>query len=452
MNLPCASPLADHDTCTARTLYAALLDEPQQHLAEARAFLDRQLQLAARHPDDLPDDPDAWPAWLDDNARRTALGYARYLDERKAGAARRYFRNRAHALHFLQSVAPTKLVDGAWLYGVLAHPGDARLLALQHTYLEELGRGVPAANHVLIYRQLLESLGCGAGLPLSDAHHVQGAVQLALGYLGGHYLPELVGYNLGYELPPLHLPITAYELHELGIDARYFRLHMTIDNASCGHARRALQTLRGLLPANPGERPAFLARVRAGLRLNDAGLSSVGIIDGFDLDAALLAMLERKQPFARYLHSDRSRIQGRSVNQWLAAPEGTAGLLQALQRQGWIRRNADPADSRFWRLIDGPDALMFGVFDAYERQLVHDWIAGSWNAPAPRRSRPLALAGETEGADLTPEEASLRRELHALPPTRRGPRLLPLLAPHRHWTPPGLLATRLYNEGLGVAP
>lgn len=450
MNLPCTPPR--EEAVDARSLHRALLHAPLEHLTAAETFLDRQLRQAAELPVDLPDTPAAWPQWLDARAARTARDYARYLAERHAGAPRRYFRNRAHALHFLRGVAPTKLVDGAWLYGVLGHAGDARLLPLLHTYLEELGRGVAASNHVLIYRHLLESLGCAGAAELSAEHYVQGAVQLALGCLAGQRLPELIGYNLGYELPPLHLLVTTWELQELGIDATYFRLHVTIDNASCGHARRALQALYNHLPDKPRRR-AFLARVRAGMGLNDVGLSSTQVIDGFDLDRELLAMLERKQPFARHLHSDRTRIQGRTLNQWLAAPWGVAALLRALQQEGWIRRDADPAHSRFWRLVSGPDAAMFGVFDGYEQQLLHDWIAGSWSPPhAPGRRAPQPVVLEAAPADLDEEERRLRRELAQLAPHQRRRHLLPLLAPQRHWTPLGLLATRLFSQDLGVAP
>ena len=57
------------------------------------------------------------------------------------------------------------------------------------------------------------------------------------------YLPEVIGYNLGYEQLPLHLLISSYELSELGIDPYYFTLHVTIDNASTGHAQKAVQAV-----------------------------------------------------------------------------------------------------------------------------------------------------------------------------------------------------------------
>ena len=52
---------------------------------------------------------------------------------------------------------------------------------------------------MLLYRQLLASQGCEDALELDDALYRQGAIQLALGLLIDEFLPEVIGYNLGYE-------------------------------------------------------------------------------------------------------------------------------------------------------------------------------------------------------------------------------------------------------------
>ena len=158
------------------------------------------------------------------------------------------FRNRSHALHFIKSVAPTKLVDGAWLYGLLPRWTDARLAPLIRIYLEELGDGRAEQHHVLLYRKLLSAHGADRWHELGDEHHVQGAIQLSLAHHAAELLPEVIGFNLGYEQLPLHLPITAYELNELGVDPYYFSLHVTIDNASTGHAPQ-VAAVRARLPA-----------------------------------------------------------------------------------------------------------------------------------------------------------------------------------------------------------
>ncbi|MBI1567292.1 iron-containing redox enzyme family protein, partial [Escherichia coli] len=92
------------------------------------------------------------------------------------------------------------------------------------------------------------------------------------------FLPEVIGYNLGYEQPPLHLLITTHELAELGIDAHYFQLHVTIDNAASGHARRAIESFTELMR---DEQPAFYERVRHGYRLNNLGIDTPSLIASF---------------------------------------------------------------------------------------------------------------------------------------------------------------------------
>ena len=92
---------------------------------------------------------------------------------------------------FLRGVAPTKLVDGAWLYGLLPRWDDARFTALIQAYLEELGEGLREKNHVLLYRKPLANQGCNDWQELDDEHFVQGAIQLALAGHAEQFLPEV---------------------------------------------------------------------------------------------------------------------------------------------------------------------------------------------------------------------------------------------------------------------
>ncbi len=443
---PC-SQLSAVDCHPIRDTYQALLHSPPDVVTLRRAedFLETQLTHAERLDCDLPDEPYRLLEWMRAGAKRTTEAYAEYLRERKGGEPRRYFTGRAHALYFVRAVAPTKLVDGAWLYGVLPHWHELHLKPLMQTYIEELGSGVAAQNHVVLYRRLLAEHGCDDLSGLSDAHYVQGTQQLALGYLAERYLPELIGYNLGYEQLPLHLLISTYELGELGIDPYYFQLHVTIDNAASGHAQRAVQALLDNLPV-VGDRKQFMQRVGRGYRLNDLGLGSTAAIDEFDLERELLSMFERKRQVAGRVHSDHCRIDGRTVNQWLGVPGRMLDFLSALQAKGWIRRNRDPRDSHFWQLIDGERAAMFGVFNPYERQLLHDWIAGEWlaeeGANIPLRTQPAVL--QTAVGDFASETRALLAQLEDLPCDARTQRLIELMSPSLHHTPAGLLATRLF--------
>src|SRR5690606_34826732 len=108
---------------------------------KARSLLQQRLDQAAAASDDLPENLGELPEWSEANARTVTARYDAYRTGRARGEPRRYFSCRAHALHFLRAVAPTKLVDGSWLYGVLAQWRDDRLRPLVTTYLEELGDG-----------------------------------------------------------------------------------------------------------------------------------------------------------------------------------------------------------------------------------------------------------------------------------------------------------------------
>ena len=112
---------------------------------------------------------------------------------------------------------------------------------------------------------------------------------------------------------------------------------------------------------------------------------------------------------------------------------------------------------------------MFGVFSAYELQVIHDWIRGAASAdgqafteaapPAARRpsfraaQRLAALVGTQQAA--APDEGLLDTDLHALQAqlaaldaAGRSNLLLEAMSPAQHWTPAGLHATRLFCEAL----
>ena len=452
----------------SKLVYEALMEEPLSAESRrlSRQYLEEQLQQAAQLSCDMPSQPEALAGWMEQQALNTGERYAAYLESRKAGQPRRYFSCKSHALSFLQGVAPTKLVDGSWLYGILSKWNDSRFYGLIRTYLEELGDGTPAQNHVVLYQRLLAEQGCEALPSFSDEHYQQGAVQLALGYHAEEFLPETIGYNLGYEQLPLHLLITAFELNELDIDPYYFTLHVTIDNAATGHARKAVQAVLETMPA-VGDRQTFLKRVANGYRLNDLGIGTVDVIEAFELESELVEMFERKRVFGQQMHSDFCRIGGRTVNEWLSRPGEIPEFLSALEDRGWIKRHEDPRNSRFWQLVDGPDAQMFGVFTGFEKQLLRDWIAGDWFGDAqsntttgrakafrPRSRRRLVSDDcsplqALKAGDVDQELVELQRSLRDLSAEERMQRLIELMSPAAHTSAAGLLATRLFTAALG---
>ncbi|TWO72901.1 iron-containing redox enzyme family protein [Caenimonas sedimenti] len=426
--------------------------------AEAAQFLRREIALAGTAPCTLPESPENLVGWMEANAQTVHAKYALYLEGRRAGGPRHFFRNRAHALHVLRAISPTKVVDGAWLYGLIRHANNPRFAPLVQTYVEELGEGAIDKNHVVLYRGLLARYGLDPVDGLPDTHYRQGLIQLALGWNAEEFLPEVIGFNLGYEQLPLHLLITAYELNELGIDPYYFQLHVTVDNGSTGHARRACDAVLEALP-RLDDGGVFWQRVRVGARLADAGLGTVDIIDSFEPEQEVLRILAAKSSAGAGAHSDYCRVAGRSVNDWLSSPENVAGFLRELEAQGWIRRNEPASCSRFWKLLQGERAEMFGVFSAYELQVIHDWIRGEASAdgapfteepPSAGRRRATfralqrnahAVAAPDLGSLLDPDLDLFKAQLARAEAGPREQLLVDAMSPAQHWTPVGLYAT-----------
>ncbi|MGV7207418.1 iron-containing redox enzyme family protein [Oxalobacteraceae bacterium A2-2] len=470
---------------SAKEVYLFLQGEPDElRRAAARAYLRREIDAARACAIDLPQDPAALSTWSARHADAVGQAYSAYLRERRAGSPRRYFGNLSHARYFLRAVAPTKLVDGAWLYGCLAHWDDPDFRPLIQTYLEELGNGVPDKNHVVLYKKLLADHDCAHWDDLSDAHFVQGAIQLALGWNARHFLPEIIGYNLGYEQLPLHLLITAYELNELGVDPMYFTLHVTVDNAGTGHAHKAIEALRQLLVQH-GDEPDFMRRVMDGYRLNELGAGTTSVIAEFDLETELVRILSDKAAVGKNMHSDYCRVAGRSINDWLSDRAQIPAMLSALEAAGWIKRGVAPEHSRFWRLIQGERAEMFGVFSAYEQQVLADWIAstrdGAGSAQSPRvashRARMRALDALGDGPPPRQHDGRLRgiirrryedgeaslaaggsalyqleQQVAAQGSKRAAMELLQTqMSPARHHGARGLMATRLFCQLLDCA-
>lgn len=456
---------------SSRDMYFSLLAPSgfSKGRADSAGFLAAHLKHTSQHFTDVPAHPEQLEAWLDEHNEAVGRQFQEYLAARKAGQPRWFFSSKAHALYLLRVVAPTKMVDGAWLYGLTRHWHDARFTSLLKIYLEELGDGVEAMNHVAMYRRLLKVNECEDWKTLDDKFFTQGAVQLALAANTETHLPEVIGFNLGYEQLPLHLLITAYELQELNIDPYYFTLHTTIDNAHSGHARAAVDAVTEAMPTFGSSRH-YMERIMAGVKLNDAGLGTLDLIKHFDLLGEVVRVLQSKASIGQYMHSNRCMIDGKTINEWLAEPEQVARLLNVMEKTGWIKRHQDPEQSRFWQVIHAEKAPMFGVFTAYERQVIYDWIAGDvletlpkvarlgapWRrvaqAPEPevlgnvydlRSGRRLA---ETllEANDFNQEQLSLDRYLQGLG-AKRMDFLIDWLSPAKHHTSLGLCATRYFK-------
>lgn len=339
-------------------------------------FLAQEFDTIKPNKTSLPNEIEEIHNWYNNENRKVCLSYQDYLSQRRAGSEREYFKNIGQAFEFLLKVAPVKKVDGSWLYSLVNYWNDPVFHDLILIYLEELGLGQAKSNHVCIYDDLLRVLGLDDfELFLDDEYYHHSAVQLALAYAPPEFIPEIIGFNLGYEQLPLHLLITNYELKELGIEAKYFNLHITIDNLDNGHAHKSLKAFENVYKKYK-DKEAFMAKVKRGYALNQQGMSSLQIIKDLNLENFVHKILKRKALIGQLVHNEKQFVGCKSINQWLANPQQIGSFINQLVEKRWIRFNCDPEESPFWRMISHEDGKMYGVFTPVERQIIHDWIAG----------------------------------------------------------------------------
>ncbi|MCB5191494.1 iron-containing redox enzyme family protein [Methylobacillus arboreus] len=427
----------------ARDLYYALARpgdiEDSRNLA--RTFLDARLGEVASRESDLPQDIEKLPSWLEQRCAQVRCDYRAYLADRHDGQKPRYFTCKSHALHFLQSIAPSRMVEGAWLYGFLRHWREARFAPLCRIYLKNLGDGDECFNQVRLYQKLLDHNGCADWRNLDDKYYIQGAIRLALGHDVDQYLPEIIGFNLGYEQASLPMLIAAYELSELEVQPHYFTLHATEDDACIASAIKLLQPLLAAAN-NDAEKQALLQRVNNGYKLHRLGLDIPGIVAAFDLQQAFLAVM---QPCAAYLERVyRIDCMERGIRGRWPDSLPLASLLQRLCNQGWMQPGEE-GQTRLWQVLERGHLLPQG----YQQQVLVDWLGYSQEygkrlryADASVLNYPAAPAMENieirqthlDGVD----EASGQTEIMEC--------MIRLMSPLVHHTQEGLKAARVYKS------
>ncbi|RCI14560.1 hypothetical protein L249_6875 [Ophiocordyceps polyrhachis-furcata BCC 54312] len=325
-------------------------------------------------------------------------GWHHYLVRRKAGRPRELFPTADDARRWLVRMAPVKLVDGAWLGHI--HKATTRFAdrhitrAAWQILSEELGDGDVARNHVQVYVDLLGLVAAPVAAPdsvdfirhpgMDDARVWRSAVaQLLVSLFPHQFLPEILGFNLHFEMLTLETLVTAKELRELGFDPYYFTLHVTIDNVDSGHTAMASQIVTDYLGSVADRDGATAAqqawrRVRAGFVLSK-NLPSAPTSS--PLVAQVLAIFEAKAAAADRIHENcPMSFGGRSLSSWLdprafARPEWRMDFLRRLgNTKPWVYRG-DSGRSRLIHQLSwgGP---MFGAFTDREVAVLRDWIDG----------------------------------------------------------------------------
>lgn len=247
----------------SQQLYMLLREAPDR--AAATAYLQRRLAEAAALPPAWSGGLQGLEEWLELRSRNRAEEFRQYQQGRQESAPRRHFATLAQARRFLCVQAPGLLVEGAWLHSVLDHWRQEGYMPLVKLYLDYLGKGIPAANHVAQVRQVLAVQACSTWQDLDDSGFVQGAIRLALAGTGERYLPELLGYQLAVADQPASQPSILLELAELGI-----ALPAPPPSDSV-----ILNVLRALLGETPDQASESLQRLELGYGLGRIGLQTL---------------------------------------------------------------------------------------------------------------------------------------------------------------------------------
>ncbi|KAG9186968.1 hypothetical protein G6011_10076 [Alternaria panax] len=332
-----------------------------------------------------------------------------YLSRRRAGGSREMFGEKEEAKWWLKQAAPVKYVDGAWLGHInkITTPFQYRQITKNawQVMSEELGDGDLAKNHVYVYRELMEDID--ARLPAADSedfissrHNLTEArcwkaamAQLTISLFPHEFLPEALGFNMAYESLPLHLLKTVKELRELRLNAYYFELHISIDNADSGHAAIAMAAVTNyveLVAKKEGEEAAHVAwkRVQAGYILAE-GLPTTPESPSLKVQTeepflrtdteALIEVFAAKSFVAHKIHcNSRLRIGRRSLVDWLEpnAFRGAQWQKEFLQDLGNCKPWVIKGSSEKSRLVKelSWEGKMFGSFTEKEVEIVKAWI------------------------------------------------------------------------------
>ncbi|ROV89516.1 hypothetical protein VSDG_08494 [Cytospora chrysosperma] len=360
-------------------------------------------------------------SFIDEEHEKVFTDWRGYLQRRKQGKGPELFATSEAAKAWLVQQAPVKFVDGSWLAHIHKTTTPFALRGITkdawQILSEELGDGDLSKHHVYLYRQLLEDAGC----PLPAGHSAdfvkpclwdevdnRGAWEAAVGQLlislfPNEFLPEILGFNMHYELITLNTLRAAHELKALGMDPYYFLIHIAIDNADSGHTAMATHTVTRYLDmvrATEGEEALQQAwkRVQVGYILSQilgalsceeessslsataSGLAAPNIPQDA-LSAQVIDIFKAKASVSHQFHcQSRARIGGQTLAEWLAPskwehahPRQGIELLTALsQARPWVYPGASSKSLLVRELSWG--GRMFGAFTHDEVVALTTWI------------------------------------------------------------------------------
>lgn len=340
-----------------------------------------------------------------------------YLKRRESGLPRELFRDLDHAKWWLKQISPVKYVDGAWLGHIhrMTTPFALRPITKKAWQImsEELGDGDYTKNHVYLWRGLMEDIGANLSAPDTedfihprhglDKVHVwkAGVAQLLISIFPHQFLPEILGFNMHFEMLTWDTMRAIKELKELKLNDYYFLLHISIDNADSGHTAMAMHAVIDYMvhvQNTEGEAAAQVAwkRVQTGFILSEQlvtspdaqDISHTGYSAPSDFEAKVRKIFKAKALVSHKLHcASKVKIKSRKLVDWLdpVAFESEAWQKEFIgalaNSKPWVRKG-NSAQSKLMSLLAW-DGKMFGSFTQNEVEVVRNWIDSLNDSPSP---------------------------------------------------------------------
>lgn len=339
-----------------------------------------------------------------------------YLKRRESGMPRELFRDLDHAKWWLKQISPVKYVDGAWLGHIhrVTTPFALRPITKKAWQImsEELGDGDFTKNHVYLWRELMEEIGANLSAPDTedfihprhglDKIHVwkAGVAQLLISIFPHEFLPEILGFNMHFEMLTWDTMRAIKELKELKLNDYYFLLHISIDNADSGHTAMAMQAVVDYMrhvQNTEGDAAAQEAwkRVQTGFILSEQLVTSPDAQDSNytsysapnKFEAKVLKIFKAKALVSQKLHcASKVKIKSRKLVDWLDPVAFESGAWQKefigalANSKPWVRKG-NSAQSKLMTLLAW-DGKMFGSFTQSEVEVVRNWIDSLNDSPS----------------------------------------------------------------------
>jgi hypothetical protein len=304
------------------------------------------------------------------------------------------FRTRDAVTERIRQLTPFNFLDGSWLRNIHRVGPVDEVNAILFTILkEELGDGLPSKNHANIYRDLCHSFGfypppvqstaVARDPAFLDCAFDSPTFQLGISEFSRSYYPEIIGMSLWLEwtVMDLHRISSIVEQKKIGLNSHFYRMHIAIDNAASGHGAgiiRAVKLYLQQVRVEGGEEAVQQHWKRIWDGYVAFAYTFVIIIQQIkyilrhplSLQKRLEQMIERKAPFGRLNHNERT-LGDSEINSLFADPPALLNALKEDRRRYIVP--GKPDESQFFGLLEH-SGKMYHVFNEEEIKLWRDWI------------------------------------------------------------------------------